>query len=327
MRDRDAVAGNKTAKSLEGFIQRKVIKQTVMTTVYGVTRYGARQQIARQLAAKGFSDNAVWQAAQYLASKTFDSIGQMFNKSRLIQDWLNECAYVIASKYRKPVSWETPLGFPVVQPYTHSSNVRLSGLMESNGSGGITTAIYNHPFAHLHTSKQRTAFPPNYIHSLDSSHMMLTSLYCHRAGITFVSVHDCYWTHPNTVDIMNQICRQQFVALHSEPLLEQLSRQFMQNYQQEQTDDATNTTLSHNRSTKKHENDFDKKQQRSENSPPLPGHSSQLNKGNRSGSSLAQAIEDSHRKTALKIQATFEEVPKCGDLDLKQVLRSTYFFS
>ena len=39
---------------LEGFIKRKVIKQTVMTTVYGVTKYGAKLQIAKQLRGKNF---------------------------------------------------------------------------------------------------------------------------------------------------------------------------------------------------------------------------------------------------------------------------------
>lgn len=53
--------------------------------------------------------------------------------------------------------------------------------------------------------KQKNAFPPNYIHSLDSSHMMLTSLHCERAGMTFVSVHDCFWTHPKTVETMNKV--------------------------------------------------------------------------------------------------------------------------
>jgi DNA-directed RNA polymerase len=48
-RKKDAARGLKIAQVLEGFIRRKVIKQTVMTTVYGVTRYGARHQIARQL--------------------------------------------------------------------------------------------------------------------------------------------------------------------------------------------------------------------------------------------------------------------------------------
>jgi DNA-directed RNA polymerase len=37
------------AQVLEGHVTRKVIKQTVMTTVYGVTKYGAKLQIARQL--------------------------------------------------------------------------------------------------------------------------------------------------------------------------------------------------------------------------------------------------------------------------------------
>ena len=31
-------------------------------------------------------------------------------------------------------------------------------------------------------ARQRSAFPPNYIHSLDSSHMMLTALACKREG-------------------------------------------------------------------------------------------------------------------------------------------------
>ena len=38
--------------------------------------------------------------------------------------------------------------------------------------------------------RQRTAFPPNYIHSLDSSHMMMTALACKRAGLNFAgSLH------------------------------------------------------------------------------------------------------------------------------------------
>lgn len=29
--------------------------------------------------------------------------------------------------------------------------------------------------------KQRNAFPPNYIHSLDAAHMMLTALHCQKS--------------------------------------------------------------------------------------------------------------------------------------------------
>lgn len=52
-RAKDEAAGLEIAKVLNGHISRKVVKQTVMTTVYGVTRYGARLQIAKQL--RGYS--------------------------------------------------------------------------------------------------------------------------------------------------------------------------------------------------------------------------------------------------------------------------------
>jgi len=49
LRAEDAQTGLKVAQVLEGFISRKVVKQTVMTVVYGVTRYGGRLQIQKRL--------------------------------------------------------------------------------------------------------------------------------------------------------------------------------------------------------------------------------------------------------------------------------------
>lgn len=48
-RAQDAQKGVKVAQVLEGFIGRKVVKQTVMTVVYGVTLYGGRLQIEKRL--------------------------------------------------------------------------------------------------------------------------------------------------------------------------------------------------------------------------------------------------------------------------------------
>lgn len=49
-------------------------------------------------------------------------------------------------------------------------------------------------------------------------------MHCYRKGLTFVSVHDCFWTHAADVAVMNQVCREQFVHLHSQPILHNLSR-------------------------------------------------------------------------------------------------------
>lgn len=49
LRQQDAKEGLQVAQALEGFVSRKVVKQTVMTVVYGVTRYGGRLQIEKRL--------------------------------------------------------------------------------------------------------------------------------------------------------------------------------------------------------------------------------------------------------------------------------------
>ncbi|XP_045488794.1 DNA-directed RNA polymerase, mitochondrial [Pieris rapae] len=220
MRIRDAEAGVQPAIILEGFVRRKVIKQTVMTTVYGVTRFGARLQIAKQLKdIDDFPKEHVWSCSQYLTTKTFDSLREMFTSTKLIQDWFTDCAKLISGVCGESVEWRTPLGLPVLQPYYRRGNATTSPCAPP-------VDLHQRPC----TMKQRNAFPPNFIHSLDSSHMMLTGLHCEAAGVTFVSVHDCFWTHPDTVDQMNQICREQFVALHSQPILNDLSDFMVKRY-------------------------------------------------------------------------------------------------
>ena len=76
-------------------------------------------------------------------------------------------------------------------------------------------------------TRQKSAFPPNFVHSLDSTHMMLTALRCGAEhDMAFAAVHDSYWTHGCDIPVMNQILREEFVNLHSQPLLENLRSDF-----------------------------------------------------------------------------------------------------
>lgn len=312
-RVRDEESGDQVAKMLNGLVQRKVIKQTVMTTVYGVTRYGARQQIARQLSAKGYPEEEIWKAARYLSEKTFDSIGKIFTSSTEIQSWLNRCAQTVASRFNQFVEWETPLGLHIIQPYMKKNgsvggptpivSLEAFEIMEDsfkNGHFGLESSnlsFEQQNLKRLNPLKHKTAFPPNYIHSLDSSHMMLTSLYSQRAGITFVSVHDCFWTHPSTVDVMNVICREQFIDLHSQPLLENLGNYFIKRY-------------------------VASKQQLIENHPETTNNS-EVDTSNNLTKKLLKAKESANEDQRL----IFSNPPKKGDLDLNVIRDSTYFFS
>ncbi|XP_032989759.1 DNA-directed RNA polymerase, mitochondrial isoform X2 [Rhinolophus ferrumequinum] len=218
-RRQDAERGVQVAQVLEGFISRKVVKQTVMTVVYGVTRYGGRLQIEKRLRElSDFPQEFVWEASHYLVRQVFNSLQEMFSGTRAIQHWLAESARLIA-RTGSAVEWVTPLGIPVIQPYHQDAKVLINGGIQSLtfSNSGDTSQKPN-------ILKQKNGFPPNFIHSLDSSHMMLTALHCYRKGLTFVSVHDCFWTHAADVPVMNQVCREQFVRLHSQPILHDLSR-------------------------------------------------------------------------------------------------------
>jgi len=70
------------------------------------------------------------------------------------------------------VIWTTPLGLPVVQPYRKQVKRQYMTALQS-----VFISDPNKP-AEVSPMKQSSAFPPNYIHSLDATHMILTALKC-----------------------------------------------------------------------------------------------------------------------------------------------------
>lgn len=245
--DRHAAEGDEVAKMLQGKITRKVVKQTVMTTVYGVTFIGAKEQVSRQLNdLNSIPVEDVWRCASYLASRIMECIGDLFKGAQAIQEWLSESALLIAKSIpperleealqgstRKngrsllspsklaqeqmtSVIWTTPLGLPVVQPYRKLIRKQLATTMQ-------TVFLHDpHVATQVAPSKQASAFPPNFIHSLDATHMFLTALECQNANLTFASVHDSYWTHACDIETMSDIIRDTFVRLHSCDILQRL---------------------------------------------------------------------------------------------------------
>lgn len=337
------------AKLVHGKIDRKVVKQTVMTNVYGVTFIGARMQIEARLKDRGdISEENLYMCSVYLAKKIFESLERMFTGAREIQFWLTNTAREIASsrpltraeinseqtnydmmnpkrfemdnhhgnskfggpvndgmgdedleaylnarmggessqstglggdedesddehqdegegdhdgdeedfgevapkgkekrgKGQKPkgsnalsrkldmikgvtnVSWSTPLGLPVVQPYRKHINKQVYTSLQTvhikdPSMVGASNVV-----------RQKSAFPPNFIHSLDSTHMFMTALACQLSTerVTFASVHDSFWTHASTVDTLNRFIREEFINLHSQPIMQRLRDEFIERY-------------------------------------------------------------------------------------------------
>ena len=97
------------------------------------------------------------------------------------------------------MSWVTPLGLPVMQPYRRKKQYEVISMIQS------ITLVKNDEYLPVCSRKQRTAFPPNFVHSLDSSHMMLTSLRMKDRGLMFAAVHDSYWAYPADVPVMADV--------------------------------------------------------------------------------------------------------------------------
>eukprot|EP01025_Chloroclados_australasicus_P002978 TRINITY_DN10682_c0_g1_i3.p2 TRINITY_DN10682_c0_g1~~TRINITY_DN10682_c0_g1_i3.p2 ORF type:complete len:225 (-),score=29.94 TRINITY_DN10682_c0_g1_i3:213-887(-) len=204
-----------------------------MTSVYGVTFIGARDQISNRLAEKGLHDQEMLRACSMYATKqTMQCMMDMFTGAKEIMGWLANCAQKIG-RAGETVCWYTPLGLPASQPYFEERNHTIKTVLQQitvrDGSGkGMPPK----------KSKQRTAFPPNYIHSIDGTHMLMTAQECMNQGLGFAAVHDSFWTHAADVDQMNKILREQFVNLHSRDLLHELLADFRLRYPNVDFDDV-----------------------------------------------------------------------------------------
>jgi len=223
--EQKAMRRHEAAKLVNGFVDRSVVKRTVMTSVYGVTYIGARKQIMEKLEEKleaaGVDieerSDEIYAASGYLARLTMEVMGELFQGARQTMSWLAECARLISS-HGQPMAWLSAIGVPVVQPYRQTKSHIIVTFLQTISLTGNSD---NLP---IHKQRQVSAFPPNYVHSLDSSHMILTALEMDRRGLAFTAVHDSFWTHPCDVDEMNEVLRDCFIELYRRPLLEELKR-------------------------------------------------------------------------------------------------------
>jgi len=216
-----AADGYELAKILDAHVTRDVVKQPCMTTLYGVTQIGARRQVTRKL--EGVDEEHRYEASKYLAKLALQAMRDICGSAGRIMDYLASAAHAIAVAGRT-VCWTTPLGLPVEQPYRRYGYMRVTTLLQQ------IALAFDDETRPPAIRKQAQAFAPNFIHSLDSSHMLITAQWAEKAGLTLAGVHDGYWTHAGDVDALGEILRDAFYALHDRPILPNLAAQLAANY-------------------------------------------------------------------------------------------------
>lgn len=204
---------------------RKNLKQVVMTTPYGRTAVGAREQVRTALKKAGFPNEHLLEGAKYLSKHTIAAIGEVCGGSTAIMEWLQSSARKILKRYPSEViTWTTPLGFPVVQPYRNLRTIRIQTCLHRLTVPWLDSSLP------AKLRKQVAGIVPNYIHSLDATHMLCTALRCKDEDIVFAAVHDCYWTHAVNSTRLGRILREEFVELYQQSQLLNLLGQWQIQY-------------------------------------------------------------------------------------------------
>jgi DNA-directed RNA polymerase, mitochondrial len=212
-------------------ITRKVAKRATMTFVYGSKQKGFADQLVEDIIdvdGKGrdiFGTDWATQvpAAHYLAAHIMTAVKATVKAAADAMEWLQKVAGILARHNVAP-RWVTPMGLPVESAYYKPNTKQLKMTLWSRTVNvpvayrpqvtlGFTKELQEH--------KQRNSIAPNFVHSLDSAHLMSVVNKSVDNGITdFLLIHDSFASLPNNMPRFNAIIREAFVEMYedNEPL-------------------------------------------------------------------------------------------------------------
>lgn len=208
-------------------IERAAVKRTVMTLPYGITKRSAVTYVVEDYLKAGkcpsFEKEDYYPAAQCLMHYVWEALSVVVVKSREAMDWLKLSAKsIIGDSTEGVISWETPCGFLATQTYfeveEHRITTRVHGSMKLK-----VVSEADDPSVSRHAQ----GLAPNFVHSMDASHLHRTVAAAPRCGIDALAmIHDDFGTHAADTQLLYTLLRVQFVDMYTEhdPLQELRTR-------------------------------------------------------------------------------------------------------
>ena len=198
-------------------VTRKVTKRSVMTLAYGSKQFGFRDQVLEDTI-KPHMDEGVWtesnanQSAGYMAKLIWEAVRTVVVKAVEGMEWLQKVARMIC-KNENVVQWTTPMGLLIHQPYlTHQVKTYRLRFAQTQKRIYVPYTLGN-----IDSRKQANAIAPNFIHSMDASHLQLTICTATDQGINhFAMIHDSYGTTVADAEQLFKTIRECFVKMYTE---------------------------------------------------------------------------------------------------------------
>jgi DNA-directed RNA polymerase len=198
-----------------GTLPRGIAKRPVMTLPYGSTQQSCREYIYQFIVEEignEFPREHWFKLSVFLTPIMWSAIGEVVVAARRAMDWIQKAAGKVA-KENKPLIWWTPIGFPVYQDRRKITVRRI----ETELAGRFQIRVGDSTGGAMDVHKNKLGSSPNFVHSMDACHLMLTCQKATEYGITdFAFIHDDYGTHAANTETMHQAIREAFVELYTE---------------------------------------------------------------------------------------------------------------
>lgn len=208
----DAEFSDTASKLLVLGINRKTTKRSVMTLPYGLSKHSSGQYIGDWLYENHSNEYPTYtefnKAKNLLNDCVWDAIGEVVQAARLGMDWLQEVAK-IAGKEEQGLIWTTPTGFRVYQFDAKSTTRRVRSSLE-----GVQAFSIKEFTDKVDKSGLKNGSAPNYIHSMDASHLVLTVL--ESVGVTsWQMIHDDFGCHACDIPELHRAIRVAFYKMYN----------------------------------------------------------------------------------------------------------------
>lgn len=194
---------------LSAGVPRSAAKRPVMTYVYGGTLMSCGDYVLLDMHERGMlglPEYSPMKLAVYLGRHLRRGIESAVPSSATAMRFLRTLAGLMPTD--QAMRWVTPAGFPVIQHYAKEEVVRvdMQGL-------GITLSMTRFDHTKMNRSKCVNGISPNFVHSLDSGH--LVRVIAAYEGC-LIPIHDSFATHPSDVDRMHEVLREEFVLMYAD---------------------------------------------------------------------------------------------------------------
>lgn len=193
-------------------ITRTLVKRSVMTKPYGSTRFSCADFIVADYLRAGkapeFAKEEYHPAARYLSRYVWAAISEVVVKADEAMSWLQQASKIIMAD-EDHIRWVTPTGFPVIQRYQQCDDVKLRTRL-----CGYARIHISHELDEPDRADHKNGVAPNFVHSLDASHMAFVALAGAAEGMSLAMIHDDFGCHAADAQRLYVLIRETFVAMY-----------------------------------------------------------------------------------------------------------------